>query len=51
MPIKLRLKYRQSGDIKRNQYKARTGPHCCNGGCGRRRKRGINWTRGSGLGK
>lgn len=43
MRIPLRGKYRRNNrpDVLRNgsTYRTRTGPHCCNGGCGSGRKK------------
>jgi hypothetical protein len=47
--IEPKKKYRQRAEIKTTKYRARTGPSCCNGKCGRS-KQAVNWRKDSGKG-
>lgn len=44
--VKLKRKYRQSFTSPRHGYRARTGPKCCNAGCGSTRKKAKKPVRG-----
>lgn len=40
--IPVRRKFRTRGMIKSTKYRARTGPSCCNKGCGKRHPFGYH---------